>query len=179
MGRLVLSQDFVAKHVLMHYGSWQRLNAMTAKTAKHEMMQAHEAIAAALDAKIGNMPEWQAFRHLDRALLALEAEQPEQPPTPAAIPQRPRIRVRLNAAPPSYMSLADQALTETGKPISTARMLDYIAERRPLSGDNIAKAKIVVQSSLSKDKRFKSVPWEGKRAWWYADKPLPKRESAT
>jgi hypothetical protein len=58
-------------------------------------------------------------------------------------------------------------------------MLDYIAERRPLSGDNIAKAKIVVQSSLSKDKRFKSVPWEGKRAWWYADKPLPKRESAT
>jgi hypothetical protein len=48
-----------------------------------------------------------------------------------------------------------------------------------MSGGDPAKAKIVVQSSLSKDKRFKSVPWEGKRAWWYADRPIPKRESTT
>ena len=71
------------------------------------------------------------------------------------------------------MSLANQALTETGKPIRTNDLVDYIARHRPLSGDP-AKARIVIQSSLSKDKRFKSVPWEDKRAWWYADRAVPK-----
>jgi hypothetical protein len=151
------------------------VNAMTAKTVKSEMLQAHEAIAAALDAKIGNMPEWQAFRHLDRALLALEAEQPAQPSTP---PQTRKSRPRINSAHPSYMSLVDKALTETGRPIPTNKIMDYIAQRRPLSGGDPAKAKIVVQSSLSKDRRFISVPWEGRRAWWYADKPIPKKEMA-
>jgi hypothetical protein len=147
--------------------------AMTTKTAKSEMMQAHEAIAAALEAKIGNMPEWKAFRHLDRALLALETE----PEKSASLPLRRLPRLRLNGAHPSYMSLADQALTSTGKPISTTGIVEYIAARRPLSGDP-DKARIVIQSSLSKDKRFKSVPWEGRRAWWYSDKPIPKNETA-
>jgi hypothetical protein len=144
---------------------------MTTKTAKTEMMQAHEAIAAVLDAKIGNMPEWKAFRAVDRALLALEMEQP-------SVLSLPVRKARINGAPPSYMSLADQALTETGKPVSTNKLMEFISQRRALSSGDPAKAKIVVQSSLSKDKRFKSVPWEGARAWWYADKPLPKRESS-
>jgi hypothetical protein len=148
-------------------------NAMITKTVKSEMLQAHEAIAAALDAKIGNMPEWQAFRHLDRALLALEAEQPTPPLTALR-----KLRLRINGAHPSYMSLVDKALTETGKPIPTNKIMEYIAQRRPLSGGDPAKAKIVVQSSLSKDKRFRSIPWEGGRAWWYADKPVPKKEMA-
>ena len=143
---------------------------MTTKTAKSEMMLAHEAIAAALDAKIGNMPEWKAFRAVDRALLALDTE---QPPTINPSPQTAR-KVRINGGQPSYMSLADQALTESGKPVTTTKLMEFIGKRRVLSSGDPAKAKIVVQSSLSKDKRFKSVPWEGTRAWWYADKPLPK-----
>jgi hypothetical protein len=152
-----------------------KVDAMTTKTAKHEMMQAHEAIAAALDAKIGNMPEWQAFRHLDRALLALEAEQP----APPASPQQRRIRPRINGEHVPYMTLADQALTKAGHPVPTTDLMQFIGQYRPLSSSDPAKARIVVQSSLSKDKRFKSVPWAGKRAWWYADRPIPKRESTT
>jgi len=144
---------------------------MTTKTAKSETMQAREAMAAVLDAKIGNMPEWKAFRAIDRALLALETEQPSTLPLLAR-------KARINGAPPSYTSLADQALTETGKPVSTNKIMEFIGKRRALSSGDPAKAKIVVQSSLSKDKRFKSVPWEGARAWWYTDKPLPKRESS-
>jgi len=151
---------------------------MTPKTAKTEMMQAHEAIAAALDAKIGNMPEWKAFRAVDRALLALEAERP-MPAGPASLKITSQIkRRRLNGgAYLSYMALADQALKQAGKPVSTPGIVDYISKHRPLLGDP-DKAKIVIQSSLSKDKRFESVPWEGRRAWWYADKPIPKNESA-
>jgi hypothetical protein len=148
---------------------------LTAKTAKSELLKAHEAIAAALDAKIGNMPEWQAFRHVDRALLALEEEQP----IPPSFLQQARRRPRINGGHLSYMTLADQALTEVGRPVRTDKLMEFIAQRRPLSGDDPAKAKIVIQSSLSKDKRFKSVPWEGKRAWWYADRPLPKKELGT
>jgi len=148
---------------------------MTAKTAKSETIQAREAIAVALDAKIGNMPEWQAFRHLDRALLAMETEQPSA----LKILPLPARKARINGGQPSYMSLADQALSDTGKPVTTAKLMEFIGKRRSLSSGDPAKAKIVIQSSLSKDKRFKSVPWEGARAWWYADKPLPKRESTT
>jgi hypothetical protein len=34
---------------------------MSGKSAKEEMMQAHEAMAKVLDAKFANTPEWQAF----------------------------------------------------------------------------------------------------------------------
>jgi hypothetical protein len=151
----------------------KRFNVMTTKNAKDEVIQARNAAFAALDSKIGNMPEWRIFRHLDRALLALEEDQSAQPPTLPVTP-RPRTRLHLNGAHPSYMSLADRALTEAGKPLRTDKLMQFIGQHRPLSSGDPAKAKIVVQSSLSKDKRFKSVPWEGKRAWWYVDRPVPK-----
>ena len=139
-------------------------------TAKTELMKAHETMAAVLDAKFSNVPEWKAFRSIDRALLALEVEQATATPKNGGQFFRHRVRI---GKPLSYMSLANQALTETGKPIRTKDLVDYIARHRPLSGDP-AKARIVIQSSLSKDKRFKSVPWEDKRAWWYADRAVPK-----
>jgi hypothetical protein len=166
-----LPEAAIAKYGLTHYVLWHRGDAMTNKSAKAEMMQAHEDIAAALDAKLSTMPEWRAFRALDRALLALEAE-PEPAPAPKAIPSAHRPRLRLNGAHPSYMSLADKALSEAGKPVSTADIFAYIAARRPLSSD-ADKARIVIQSSLSKDKRFESVPWAGRRAWWYAGRQVP------
>ena len=62
-------------------------------TAKTELMQAHEAMAAVLDAKFSTLPEWKAFRAIDRALLALETESTtRENSTPAA----PRPRIRLN-----------------------------------------------------------------------------------
>jgi hypothetical protein len=156
---------------ILGYG---RGSAMTTKTAKSEMMQAHEAIAAVLDAKIGNMPEWKAFRAVDRALLALEAGQPSG----LRVLPLPVRKKRITGTVIPYMTLTDQALTETGRPVTTNKLMEYIGQRRPLSSNDPAKAKIVVQSSLSKDKRFRSVPWDGTRAWWYADKPIPKKETA-
>jgi len=140
-------------------------------TAKTELMQAHETMAAVLDAKFSHVPEWKAFRSIDRALLALENERAGIDAQKSA-PRRERA-----GQPPSYMSLANQALTEAGKPVPTNKLVDFIGHRRSFAGDP-AKAKIVIQSSLSKDKRFRSVPWDGARAWWYADKPIPKKETA-
>lgn len=145
-------------------------------TAKSELIQAREAMAAALDAKWSNVPEWKAFRAIDRALLALETEQADAEPT-----ARARVRLRLRSLrsgqQPSYNALADSALTQTGKPITTAQLMEFIAARRRVDPDP-NKAKINVTSSLSKSPQFRNVPWEGGTAWWYSDRPLPKKETA-
>jgi hypothetical protein len=143
----------------------------TAMTAKSELMQAHEAMAAVLDAKFSQVPEWKAFRAIDRALLALEAEQPIMA-VHAPVRFFSRRKQEL-----SYNSLTEMALKETGKPITTQQLMDFIAVRRKVDSDP-KKAKINVTSSLSKSSQFESVEWEGGTAWWYADRPLPKKETA-
>jgi hypothetical protein len=143
-------------------------------TAKSELMQAREAMAAALDAKWSNVPEWKAFRAIDRALLALETEQAdaELPLTP----HRVRTRLRLNQ-PPSYNALADSLLSETKRPVTTSQLMAFIGAHRKLNPDP-NKAKINVTSSLSKSPQYRNIPWEGGTAWWYSDRPLPKKETA-
>jgi hypothetical protein len=77
------------------------------------------------------------------------------------------------------MTLAEKALGESGMPLSTNAIIDYIAAHRTIgNGNDPKKARIVVQSSLSKDVRFQSIVWQGGRAWWHADKPVPKIEAA-
>jgi hypothetical protein len=142
-------------------------------TAKSEMMQAHEAMATVLDAKFANVPEWKAFRAIDRALLALETERPN-----GATAERPeRITRTRPGFAPSYVSLSLQAMEEGKQPIPTRRLMEFIGKRRHLDGDP-DRARVSVTSSLSKDRRIKSVPWEGGKAWWFADRAVPKKEMA-
>jgi hypothetical protein len=143
----------------------QRDWPMSNKTAKDEMMQAHEAMARVLDVKLQNMPEWQAFRAIDRALLALDSVAGSRASAP--IP-RPRI----NGTPDSYTTLTGKALEELGQPITTPKLVEFIRKHRDL-GDDLARVRVSISTSLSKDPRYKSVEWGNGRGWWYADKPLP------
>jgi hypothetical protein len=157
---------------------------MTAKNAKIEMMQAHEAMAKVLDAKFATLPEWIAFRAIDRALLALDeadASRPESSSntrvlTAAILPERFAPRAYYSGPPgagfPSYVALTAQALGETKQPITSNELVYYIKSVRAL-GDDLEKAKVNITSSVSKDKRFASVPWANGRAWWWADQPIP------
>ena len=106
-------------------------------TAKSELMQAHEAMAAVLDAKFSQVPEWKAFRAIDRALLALEAERPILPTHAPYFLRKKQVL--------SYNSLTDMALKETGKPITTPQLMAFIGERRGLDPDP-KKAKINITS---------------------------------
>lgn len=143
-----------------------------AMNTKSDVLQAHEAMAAVLDARLANLPEWKAFRAIDRALIAeIERAHAALPTAPV-----PRERVHLNGQsdkPNSYNALTDLALQERGKPIPTPQLMEFIGARRKLDPD-ADKAKITVTSTLSKHPRYKSVSWEGGRAWWYADRPVPK-----
>jgi hypothetical protein len=140
--------------------------------AKSEMMRAHEAMATVLDAKFSNLPEWKAFRAIDRALLALEAVKAVAPQVTV---KRSLPRVVLHEP---YVSLTLKAMEQGNQPVTTPKLMEFIGQHRPL-GDDLARAKINVTSSLSKDKRIKSVPWEGGSAWWYADRPVPKKGATT
>ena len=44
-------------------------------STKSDLLEAHEAMASLLDAKIGHMAEWKAFRAVNRALLAAKAQE--------------------------------------------------------------------------------------------------------
>jgi hypothetical protein len=144
-----------------------------------DLIEAHEAMAAVLDAKLPNVKEWTAFRAIDRALLGWleEHHSPAAPaarvPRPAAMqrPRRMRRGKKKKNAPTPYMALADQVMTMVNRPVSTGELMDYIGTRRTI--DDAKKVRNVVQSSLSKDERFESIEWRGGRAWWYADKPVP------
>jgi hypothetical protein len=154
----------------MTLGQMMEPKAMSIDTK--ELLDAHEAMVAVLDAKWPNHPEWRAFRAIDRALLAALTKA-----VPQGRPHRERAPLNFDASSPTpYMKLAAKALDEIGEPLTTARLMEYIGARRSI-GDP-TKARNVVQSSLSKHDRFKSIPWEGGRAWWYADKPVPKKETA-
>jgi hypothetical protein len=140
-------------------------------STKSDLLEAHAAMVAVLDAKLANMPEWKAFRAIERALLA----ENQNPVTPDAAPRKASIlKVR---EVPSYTTLTERALKEHERPIATPDLMDFIGQHRKLGNDS-EKAKINVISSLSKSDRFRSVPWEGRKAWWYADRPVPKNEPA-
>jgi hypothetical protein len=144
---------------------------MTGKSAKEEMMQAHEAMAKVLDAKLANLPEWQAFRAIDRALLAIDlaASEPKN-----GLRILPPPKPRISHGPVPYVTLAFNCLTEAGKPVTTPKLIEYVAKHREL-GD-LEKAKVNITSSLSKDERFKSVEWANGRAWWLVGHPVPKTD---
>lgn len=140
-------------------------------TAKAELMKAHEAMSSVLDVKLKDLPEWQAFRAIDRALIALESEQ-----TPNHPVARPSLKagIRPPLIPIPYVLLAIRALEAAGAPVPTPAMMEFIGKHRKLDAD-AEKAKVNVTSSLSKDNRFVSVPWAGGRAWWWSDKPVPQQ----
>ena len=143
-------------------------------TTKTQLLEAHEAMVAVLDAKLANMPEWKAFRAIDRALLnAGDTERGEG----KTFVQRWRPRLNPDGQSQSYTALTDIALKERGKPIPTPALMEFIGARRKLDPDT-EKAKITVTSTLSKSPHYKSVLWEGGRGWWYADRPVPKNDTA-
>jgi hypothetical protein len=139
-------------------------------TAKSELMQAHEAMAAVLDAKFSQVPEWKAFRAIDRALLALEAELP-------IVTLDTPVHFSRKKQELSYNSLTEMALKQLGRPVTTPQLMAFIGARRDLDPDP-KKAKINITSSLSKSSQFENIDWDGGTAWWYAGRPPPKKETA-
>jgi hypothetical protein len=132
-------------------------------------LEAHQAMAALLDGKFSHVNEWKAFRAIDRVLIA-EVRQ-----TVAEGPE-PRSPKQTEAQPLSYIGLTEKALQEGRQPMSTAPLVAFIGRHRDL-GPDLERAKVNISTSLSKSRKIINIPWEGGRAWWYADQPIPKKDT--
>lgn len=134
--------------------------------SKPDLYVIREKMLVALDAKFAGVPEWEAFRELDRYIAVGE----EQTPARGAKKRRTKKRV-------SYADLGVDILTTMAKPMATAEMVKFIASNRGLSPDD-SKVKVNIQSALSHDDRFKNVAWRGGRAWWFKNREVPADEAA-
>ncbi len=139
---------------------------------REELLKSRTELLAVLDAKLTNLPEWRAFRAVDRAVEATT------PATNGAV--GPAVATRIMRRPPavpSYAALGIQALDRFGLPLTTPEMIEFMAQRRQLPADP-DRARTNIVSALSHNERVQNIPWRGGRAWWHADKPVPKDETA-
>ena len=146
-----------------------------AMTNKEKLTSARDDMLAVLDERLSKMPEWRAFRAMEEALAAINET------TAAPVRMIPKVPPRGQLRPaegPTYVQLALEAIKESGAPLSTTDILDFIAKRRALSSDP-EKARIDVESGLSRDERIKNIVWHASRAWWPADRELPNANSAS
>lgn len=142
---------------------------------KADLIQAHADMVAVLDAKMANLPEWKAFRSIDRALIGL-INAPAKNEESKSAAARTFRKLKLKSPKSSYVDMGLAALDITGKPLPTTELVKFIAERRDL--DDLEKARINIVSAFSHDERMRSISWIGGPAWWHADRPIPKKESA-
>lgn len=142
-------------------------------STKDNLLQAHQTMIAVLDHKFQNVPEWKAFRAIDKALFDfIEA------PSAAASNGGGSPRSARTASPLSYVELGIEALNEAGEPVTTAKMIEFISARREISADR-DRARVTIGSSFSKSDRLKNVSWRGDRAWWHANRAVPKESAGT
>jgi hypothetical protein len=109
-----------------------------------------------------------------RALIALRKAMHEVKGTSIADSTR-RTRVRLHRESESTgMSQADAAaavLEDRGQPVPIANLVELVTQKgAPVGGKEPT---INLSSTLSKDERFKSVRFNGRACWWFANRSLP------
>lgn len=136
-----------------------------------ELSKAREEMLAILDERLAKMPEWRAFRAMDKALSVLTGTAPAAADsTPNRKPVRRRGRT---PGVPTYADLALEAIDATRVPMPTNDIVKFVAAKRNLDpGDG--RIRVNIQTGLSRDKRIDSVPWLGGRAWWHSGQAVPK-----
>jgi hypothetical protein len=120
----------------------------------------------ALEAFKESHPTHRALQGVESAIAALEAG--EAPPLPLA---DPRTFVGPSVPATTTIGIALEAIRQSGKPLSTAEIFAVVNRFKKF--ENPRKGKINVVSAMSKDRRLKSLVWNGQYAWWPVGDPLP------
>jgi hypothetical protein len=131
-------------------------------SSRDDLLEAQSAMLAVLDEKLKDMPEWRAFRAMEKFITAIgnSVESGESPASPQH-PEREKL---------SYGDLGHLVLSEAGKPLATPEMLAAVARRR---GVDPEEKKAVISTALSKDERIENIRWGNGRAWWLVGRALP------
>jgi hypothetical protein len=90
-----------------------------------------------------------------------------------------KFRRRLKQESERGISHADAAaavLEDQGEPVPLVNLLELVRSKGAVVGGT--DPSINLSSTLSKDDRFESIRFNGRRCWWLAGHRLPKNESA-
>jgi hypothetical protein len=134
---------------------------------RDQLLKSRATYLGRLDVRLRDDPDWTAFRAIDIVLNndALQDDLPN-PPT-----RRRRSSTGENGSL-AYADLALRCTKEKGFPASTSEIVEFVGRHKTLPEDP-HKAKLNIGSALSRDKRLRSISWQGGRAWWRADQPVP------
>lgn len=84
----------------------------------------------------------------------------------------PRDLFAPTAPPTTTIGIALEAIRQAGEPLTTADIFAHVHRLKKFA--NPRKGKINVVSAMSKDRRLKSLVWNGQYAWWPVGEPVPK-----
>jgi hypothetical protein len=138
---------------------------MTSEADRADLIRGRNAMMVVLDAKLKDMPEWQALRAMDRILASMEGRPAVNGSGESVTPRR-RMRVKA-----SYVDLAVEAIKRSGKPIPVSDIVSFITTERGIKdADSV---RVNIQSALSRDNRVESIHWSGGRGWWITGREAP------
>lgn len=137
--------------------------------ADHNIETALKEEAKTLERALEAMPEFRRLKVIQKALADLAAIGAGK----NVIADTFKLTLPSKLAS-SINQAAGFALEEVGYPLSTQELLKATPRYgRTVGGQNPATN---LSNSLSSDKKFQSVPWDGGRAWWFANRPVPQSQ---
>lgn len=134
-------------------------------STKADLISAHKAMSAVLDAKFGKVQEWQAFRAIDKALIALidggmsAANHPVVHSRKAT--RRPATRPQSASA--QARAAADAVIRELGRPVPLSELYEKVAARGVTLGGKFPNRRL--SAILGDTGTLISTD----RGWWIAD----------
>jgi hypothetical protein len=135
-------------------------------STKADLISAHKAMSAVLDAKFAKVQEWQAFRAIDKALIALidsgftPANQFVQKPVRQ---QGRRSAVRALSPTTQARNMAELVIREVGRPVPLSELYEKIAARGVTLGGKFPNRRL---SAILGDTGTLVSTEQG---WWIAD----------
>jgi hypothetical protein len=127
------------------------------------------ALRAQIEARLQESEDYRALKALDKALADLGHASKEQVGSPL-IRQPRRVSDGL-----SHADAAEKVMDQIGEPIPIADLVSRVREMGAHVGGQ--DPNINLSSTLSKDPRFRSVRYQGRKAWWLAGRAYPNEDA--
>jgi len=134
-----------------------------------ESAMKHEADS--LEKLLAQRPEYLRLQILRKALRELEAVKPATA-SKNGVEQPALFATTATKTATSIGQATEFALNDAGIPLTTRELMTAIPRYgKAPQGKNPATN---LSNNLSSDERFKSIEWQGNKAWWFSGRDVPR-----
>lgn len=140
-----------------------------------DTLQTLKALKQNLERKLQGHPDFQALQAINIAIIQIE-QATAQPKKHVLKAETGKFSTSFGSPTITHSSssranLVATIIEEAGAPVTTKDLLDALGKRGEEIGGK--DPMINLASTLSRDKRFRSVSYRNSKAWWFTDKPYP------